>query len=205
MSPEVVPLFGTVPAAGAPIDCPTALRAAETFLAGRLEWFSRLELYRQETVNRGWAPGGYPYDLHQYMWEARHGRCRAWGLGSVHVSVDSVGSLVSFVQYPPTLVAVSLEPTITRDEAIALALARYGEPTTASEAELRIGLSDHGDGSQELYWRVTLTGTKPWCNDSVRLEGASYAFDAHSGKLLWQFVSQNYPESSPDETGEESR
>jgi hypothetical protein len=194
MSPEVVPLFGIVPAEGAPIDRPTARRAVEAFLAGRLAWFDRLELYREETENRGLAPGGYAYDHHQFSWEARHGPHRAWGLGGVSVSVDSVGSLVKFVQWPPAPVTVSLEPAIARDEAVALALARYNKPITASEAELHVG-------TEELYWIVRLTGTEPWSNERTGRKGASYFIDAHTGRFLWEFVAHDDPEPPPDEPG----
>ena len=76
---------------------------------------------------------------------------------------------------------MSLEPFVTRDEAIALALTRYGKPITASEAELHVS-------AEALYWIVSLTGTELWSNDNTRPTHASYCIDAHTGANFREFV-----------------
>jgi hypothetical protein len=204
MAPDLVPLFGRMPAEAPPIDRPTALRAAEAFLAERVAGFERLELYREETENRGQWPSGYAYDLHQFTWYDRHGTHRALGFTRVHASVDTVGSLVKFVQVPPIPVTVNVEPTISREGVLALAMERYGKPVTASEAELSVWWADTDDDSQMLRWIVRLTGTESWSNDPTRLKGASYFFDAHTGRFLEEYVSQDYPEPPPSDTSNDS-
>jgi len=161
-------------------------------------------VYSEKTENRGRGPGGHPYDHHQFTWYERHGSHRALGITRVHASVDTLGSLVDFVQVPPTLVTVSVEPAIARETAIALALERYGKPITASEAELGVWWEDGPDEPQVLRWIVSLTSTEPWHPSGTDMKRAGYAFDAHSGRFLWEYVSQDHPEAPPDDSGEVS-
>ena len=155
-----------------------ARQLAQGFLASKVGGFERLALLSEETEEHGAAGQQY-----RFTWGEQVGTQQAVTLRRVAVSVDGgTGALVGFMQVLPTALAVSVEPTITRAQALAIARGHFGTTVTASSATLDVWWKDNDRAqAQILRWKVTLESTEAVPGIPQR---AAYTIDAHSGAIL---------------------
>lgn len=166
----VMPIRGRRPGPG--VDRDNALRIARDFAAPRVQGFSALALTKGSLEPHGASPS-----LYEFAWTRLLGTQQAEGLAYVAVSVDATtGSVVSFMQVPPVPVDVGVEPSVSRDQAIAIASERFGAPVRARKATLQVWWRQNDRTQpQVLRWLVEVAGA-----DS----GQIYPVDAQTGDIL---------------------
>lgn len=163
-----------------------ALQTAHAFAVARVKGVENLALVRDTLDDHGGA-GGQQFT---FLWTAQLGSQKALGLQRISVSADAAsGSVVSFMQIPPMPITVNAEPTVSREEAVAIASERFGAPVKASTAELDVWWKGNDRAQpQILRWRVTLESDQPLFSGEVG-DGfipahAAYVIDAHTGEVL---------------------
>jgi hypothetical protein len=168
------------------VDHAQAMQIARNFAAGRISGFQQLALIRDSLDDHG-AAGGQHY---MFLWAPRPGSHGAVGLPRVSVSVDAAtGAIVSFMHIPSGPLAVDAEPTVSRDQALAIAQRHFGAPVKTSTASLDVWWKNNDRTQpQVLRWHVVLESDEPVHPEAVGErfipKRAAYYIDAHTGEVL---------------------
>lgn len=178
-------------ASGPDIPPEKALEAARAFLAPRVPDLEDLTLVRQVLQDHG--RGAREYD---FEWRLLVGPEGVRAMRSVTISVDAAtGEVVSFTQAPALPLTVDVEPTISRERALAIATEHFGTRVVQSELTLDVWWRDIvRRDEQALRWTVRLAGDLPeellqaWPTRESHMPPYErehiYHIDAHTGEIM---------------------
>ncbi len=169
------------PGVGPDVGRDRALQVAREFATPRVPGFAKLELSDDELLDHG--AGGREYS---FEWAEQLGTQKAVGPQLVSISVNAAsGTVRSLVQVPPVPVTVNTEPTISRDQALAIAAQRFNAPVTTSDSRLSVWWKNNDRTNvQILRWTVTLQGRVSDHADRISPNRAAYVIDAHTREIL---------------------
>jgi hypothetical protein len=170
---------------GSEIGHDEALQAAQAFATSRVTDFQQMSLSNETSEDHG-AAG----TLYHFVWADRLGSQQAIGLKRVAITVDAgSGAIQSFSQTPSDGIEVNVEPTVSRDQALAIAQKQFGEATISQNVKLDVWWRNNDRiQPQVLRWTVTLDSHVPLnANaepDQQIFKHAKYIIDAHTGDIL---------------------
>ena len=128
--------------------------------------------------------------LYSFIWADRLGSQQAIGLKRVAITVDAgSGVIQSYLKTPSDGIEVNVEPTVSRDQALAIAQKQFGEAIISQNATLDVWWRDNDrTHPQLLRWKVTLDSHVPLnanaeSNQQI-FKHAAYIIDAHSGDII---------------------
>ncbi len=162
-----------------------ALQIAQTFASAHISEFQRMSLVQDMSGDHGAAGQQY-----SFLWAELLGNQQAIGPKRVAITVDSSsGAVLSFMQISSENTTVNVEPTISRDQALAIAQKQFGAPTISQSATLDVWWRDNDRTQpQVLRWTVTLDSNVPLDDnakaDQLIYKHAVYKIDAHTGDII---------------------
>lgn len=168
-----------------------AYTSARTFLFERVVRFDGMELFLAITDDGEEDEEGHVPFSHRLQWGQWLGSKRARGPQWAKVSVDGMsGSLLSFTQGPSVPITVDVEPTIQREEALAIARRHFGLSVMHSTLKLQVSPypSKERPHQQMLWWDVQLTSEEPISLGSALPRMGVFHIDAHSGTVFHSYV-----------------
>jgi Zn-dependent metalloprotease len=161
-----------------------ALRAAQAFATSRVTEFQRMSLLQDSSGDHGTAGQQY-----SFLWAERLGTQQAIGLKRVAITVDAgSGTVLSFMQIPSSI-TVNVEPTVSRDQALAIAQKKFGAATISQSATLDVWWRNNDRTQpQVLRWTVKLDSNVPLDANAeanqLIFKHAAYIIDAHTGDII---------------------
>lgn len=162
-----------------------ALQIAQTFASARISEFQRMSLVKDTSEDHGSAGQQYCF-----LWAELLGTQQAIGPKRVAITVDTnSGAILSFMQIHSESITVGVEPTISRDQALAIAQKQFGAPTISQSVTLDVWWHNNDRTQpQVLRWTVILDSNVPLDANAVASQfiykHAVYTIDAHTGDLI---------------------
>lgn len=136
-------------------------------------------------VNEELAGHGPEWQEYSFEWAEQLGSQKAKGPRRIVVTEEAPsGAITSFLHTASVPVTVSVEPAISREQALSIAQQRFGSPVAQSEIDLSVWRRNNDlRQGQVLKWTVTLIGERSAMGGAMPSH-AQYAIDAHTGEIL---------------------
>jgi Zn-dependent metalloprotease len=181
----VLAILANTQSGGGGISHDQALQAAQAFATSRVTEFQRMSLIQDVSGDHGTAGQQY-----SFLWAERLGTQQAIGLKRVAITVDAgSGAVLSFMQIPSERIVVNVEPTVSRDQALAIAQKQFGAATVSQSATLDMWWRNNDRTQPQLLrWTVTLDSHVPLDANAeanqLIFKHVAYIIDAHTGDII---------------------